>query len=549
MLPLDEKTHKLINIISMLTSAVFLIGYVILVIFTKSDAVFYSGIRFAIGFAVIVLLYGITFNDFYGSNSKVTLGGLFFLNSILMLFLIDFLGGPLTPFVFIAYLLFAAGFMFSTGFGIAIASAATFFLGISVFVHPGSVFQYTSILASFVLASAFFDYFGRRYREMLNQSRDLEKSNLDLSANKNKEEALLAGIADGVYVVDMDRNLTMFNDAAGEMTGWKDTEAIGIKCWTVMNLKNDTDESVCQKDCPAMAVWNTGENVLRDDTCFVKKRGNKKTQISSSYSPIKDKNDKLAGAICVFRDITDRKEVERQRNEFVSTASHELRTPITAMEGYIELIENQKICQIDDKAREYTTKARGTAKGMSNLVKNLLAVTKIEEGKIQSEVTKFGIHDLSAEVVEAMGPSAKGKGIDLKIVEAPNQKIKGEKAIGRSLNVMADREQIREVLYNLVENGLKFTPKGAVTISIAYDTDFATVCVADSGIGIPADGQKHLFEKFYRVDNTATREVGGTGLGLFITRSIVEMFGGSIWIESQVGKGTKFFFTIPRSLD
>lgn len=533
----------------MAAAAALLAIYVILVIFTKSNIVYYSGIRFAIGFSVILFLYGIAFNDFYGRNAKITLGGLFTLVSIIPLFLIDYLGGPLTPYIFLVYLALAIGFTFNTWYGVSIFVTGTFYLGLSYFIHPGAISGYAGILASFFVISGFFGYFGHRYREMLEQSHSLEKSNLDLSASQNKEDALLGSIADGVYVVDMERNLTMFNPAAGEMTGWKEEEAIGLKCWTVMNLKSDTDVSVCQKDCPAMAVWNTGENVMRDDTCFVKKRGSKKIQISSSYSPIKDKNGKLTGAICVFRDITAAKEVERLRNEFVSTASHELRTPITAMEGYMELIENEKICKIDDKAKEYITKARNTAAGMSNLVKNLLTVTKIEEGKIQTNITHFPIHDLATEVVEALGPSAKNKNLYLKIVEAPNQKIRGEKAVGRSLNVIADREQIREVLYNLVENGLKFTTEGGVSISVTYDTDFATVEIADTGMGIPAEGQKHLFEKFYRVDNTATREVGGTGLGLFITRSIVELFGGSIWIESQVGKGTKFYFTIPRSLD
>jgi signal transduction histidine kinase len=148
-----------------------------------------------------------------------------------------------------------------------------------------------------------------------------------------------------------------------------------------------------------------------------------------------------------------------------------------------------------------------------------------------------------------MQAAAQQRGLNLKLVESEKLSVKGEKAVGRSLNVVADREQIKEVLFNLIENGLKFTTEGGVSISIEYDKDFATVCVADTGMGIPADGQKHIFEKFYRYDNSATREVGGTGLGLFITRSIIEMFGGSIWLESQVNKGTKFFFTIPRSLD
>jgi signal transduction histidine kinase len=215
----------------------------------------------------------------------------------------------------------------------------------------------------------------------------------------------------------------------------------------------------------------------------------------------------------------------------------------------MELIENDKICKTDDKAKEYLEKARNTAQGMSNLVKNLLSVTKIEEGRVQTNVTKFSIHDLIAEVVESMQSAANQRNLYLKLVESPNQTIKGEKAIGRSLEVIADREQIKEVLFNLIENGLKFTTEGGVSLWINYDNDFATVCVSDSGMGIPADGQKHLFEKFYRVDNSATREVGGTGLGLFITRAIVELFGGKIWVESQVNKGTKFFFTIPRTLD
>ncbi len=549
MLPLTEKAHKLINIISVVASSLLLFGYIILAIFTKSNIVYYDGIKFFLGIAVITFLYGIIFTDFYSRNAKLTMSGLLFLDSLLPIFLIDYMGGPLTPFVFIFYILISMNFLFATGFGILITGVFLSYLGLSIFLHPGNLLAYTSVALSFLIAAIFFDYFGRKYRSLLTQSHDLENSNLDLTANQNKEDALLSSIADGVYVVDMDRNLTMFNAAAEEMTGWKDAEAIGLKCWNVMNLKNDTDVSVCQKDCPAMAVWNTGENVMRDDTCFVKKRGNKKIQISSSYSPIKDKNGKLTGAICVFRDITAGKEVERQRSEFVSTASHELRTPITAMEGYLELIENTKICSIDDKAQEYAEKARNVALGMSTLVKNLLAVTKIEEGKVQTNITNFSIHDLSSEVVEALGPNAKNRNLYLKIVEATNQKIVGEKAVGRSLNVTADREQIREVLFNLVENGLKFTQQGGVSLSITYDKDFATVCVADTGMGIPADGQKHIFEKFYRYDNSATREVGGTGLGLFITRSIVEMFGGSIWLESQTGKGTRFYFTIPRSLD
>ena len=236
------------------------------------------------------------------------------------------------------------------------------------------------------------------------------------------------------------------------------------------------------------------------------------------------------------------------RSEFVSTASHELRTPITAMSGYIELVMNNNVCKIDDKAREYLTKAFNTAGAMSVLIKNLLVVTKIEDRKIEYDIINFPLKGLAEEVIEVFKNRAAKENIELKFLASPNLTIKG-RAIGRSLDVRADKEQIREVLNNLVENAIKFTQNGSITISIDYDDDFAKVCVADTGVGIPEDGQKHLFEKFYQVDNSATRAVGGTGLGLYITRSIVEAFGGRIWVESAEGEGSKFYFTVPRSLD
>jgi PAS domain S-box-containing protein len=370
-----------------------------------------------------------------------------------------------------------------------------------------------------------------------------------LTANESKENTLLLSIADGVYMVDMERNLTIFNPTAEVMTGWVRKEAVGLKCWTVMNLKDEQDNSVCQKDCPALKAWRSSKNVIRDDTCFIRHRGSKSIQISSSYAPIRDSSGNYRGAICVFRDITQKKEIERSKIEFVSTASHELRTPVTALEGYISLAKNEKICQIDTKAKEYLEKAHQVALGMSDLIKNLLTITKMEEAEIPLNITNFSIHELAGEAVEALQQSAQDKGVYLKLNEVQSQEVRGETTIGRSLNVTADKEKVREVLYNLIENGLKFTQEGGVSISITYDKDFATVCVADTGIGISADGQQHIFEKFYRVDNTATRETRGTGLGLFITRSLIEVSGGQIWLESQGGKGTKFYFTLPRSID
>jgi PAS domain S-box-containing protein len=547
--PLEEKTNKIFAVTSTLIGLALVAAYFSVVVFTRLQIVYYQGLKVALAAAIIAVLFSPAYPKYAKEKPGLALGVLLLVNSLYFYVVVDYLGGPLSSYIFLIYLVIIISFFVDKKWGLISGAIGLSYITLYMFTHQTDIMSIATPAISIITISAMSYLVGEEYRRMISEKKSLESQNSNLTANQSKEEALLSSIADGVYVVDMDRNLTMFNTAAEDMTGWTQKEAVGLKCWTVMNLKNEQDISVCQKDCPALAVWNSGQNVMRNDTCFVKHRGKKSVQISSSYAPIKDASGRLTGAICVFRDITADKEVERERNEFISTASHELRTPITAMEGYMELIENEKICKIDDKAKEYVNKARGTATGMSNLVKNLLSVTKIEDGRVQTNIEKFSIHDLVADVVESMQQAAKNKGLYLKIVEATNQPVKGEKAVGRSLNVMADKEQIKEVLFNLIENGIKFTAEGGVSLSIAYDKDFATVSVSDTGMGIPADGQKHLFEKFYRVDNSATREVGGTGLGLFITRSIIEMLGGTIWVESQAGKGTKFFFTIPRSLD
>lgn len=401
-------------------------------------------------------------------------------------------------------------------------------------------------LFSLIFASLFFIFIGIRYRKNLIEKTKLGKYAETLSTDQSKDDAIFSNIGDGIYAVNTKRELILFNPQAEKITGWGAKDITGLPCKKILNLKNDQSISICEKSCPALEVWNTEKNVTRDDLCFLGK-GKSNIKLEGTYAPIKDMKGKVTGAICVFRDVTKKKEVERMQSEFVSTASHELRTPITAISGYIELVLNKNICKVDGKAEEYLNKAFQTAGAMSELVRNLLVVTRIEDRKLEYTVTNFSLKDLVKEVIEVFDKKTKEKNNTLKHSSSPNMAIKG-KVVERSLEVRADKEQIREVLNNLVENALKFTENGSVDISIEYDNDFAKVCVADTGVGIPTEAQKHLFEKFYQVDNTTTREVGGTGLGLYITRSIVEAFGGRIWIESTEGKGSKFFFTVPRAL-
>ncbi len=528
------------------------IGFLWLAVFSQNKIVMNDLIRITAGVSIFGI---ITFFFSFSLNRTEPRSNLLLQSSFVLayFFVILEMTGSTNSFYFpliYLFLILSAFYSIIVSTVILVATISYFFFS-ELYLKNQSIqnFFITNGSNLFALISVtFFSIFlGFRYRESIVEKNKLEKYTKSVSADRSKDEAIFSNIGDGIYAVNTKREMILFNPQAEKITGWKQKDVIGLPCKKIMNLKNDQSISVCEKDCPALAVWNTGENVVREDLCYPG-RGKSDIKLEGTYAPIKDMDGKVTGAICVFRDVTKKREVERMRSEFVSTASHELRTPITAMSGYIELALNDKVCKVDSKATEYLNKAFNTASAMSNLIKNLLVVTKIEDRKLEYTITNFALKDLAEEVIEVFQKKAKEKNTELKYDSNPDPTIKG-KVIGRSLDVHADREQIREVLNNLVENAIKFTKDGTIKISIDYDNDFAKVCVADSGVGIPENGQKHLFEKFYQVDNTATREVGGTGLGLYITRSIVEAFGGSIRVESVEGKGSKFFFTVPRSLD
>lgn len=502
--------------------------------------------------AVVGFIYYFVYKRIAEKNSIQANYGLFVTNFLYAVLAIHVTGGIGSPVLFAFYFLIAISYFVSTWYGIAASLFSVSYLFFDIFINGKESFIANPLslwpqVIPLTLISVPFFFIGLSYRKSATKTKGLIGMTERLSTDKNLEEAIFTSITDGIYAVDNERNIILFNKAAEEMTDMDTKSAMGLKCWTVMKLKNtEKTVSVCEKSCPMLASWNQDEGIARDDLCIAK-RGKNNLQISGAYSSIKDLNGKITGGVCIFRDVTKRKEVERLRTEFVSTASHELRTPITALEGYIDLASNKKISKIDEKAKEYLDKAHETVLNMSSLVKNLLSVTRIDEGRIEKHIENFSIAELIETTVFELKRMADKKSIDLRFKKTSTGE-KGKKALARAVNVAADKSMVKEVLNNLIENGIKFTKKGDVTISVSFDKEFATIAVEDTGAGIPKTEVKHLFQKFYQIDNSATREVGGTGLGLYITRSILEELGGTIWVESKIEKGTTFFFTLPRAL-
>jgi PAS domain S-box-containing protein len=235
----------------------------------------------------------------------------------------------------------------------------------------------------------------------------------------------------------------------------------------------------------------------------------------------------------IARDISERKEVDRLKGEFVSMVSHELRTPLTSIRGALGLLAGGRLEDSPEKRQRMLDLAAANTDRLIRLINNILDVERINSNAATFEQAECSARDLVGQVVETITPLAERAGMILQ--------TNAEEAC-----LWADPDRMAQTLTNLIDNAIKFSPAGsAIEVSVAADDAFATFSVRDHGRGIPADKLASVFDRFQQVDASDSREKGGSGLGLAISRGIVQQHGGKIWVESTLGEGTTFFFTIP----
>jgi signal transduction histidine kinase len=229
-------------------------------------------------------------------------------------------------------------------------------------------------------------------------------------------------------------------------------------------------------------------------------------------------------------------ELDRMKSEFLSVASHELNSPMSIIKGYLHMILWEGFGKVDKNARTYLEKVYMKTDQLAKLVADLLNVSRIEQGRIQLDIKPVDIQPILKDICEDHAIKAKEKGLTFTYHES-KQPLP---------NVLSDADKFKEILQNLLSNAIKFTKTGGVEVSVGQKDGFVKVSVKDTGVGIPKEAQEHIFEKFYRVDNSWVREVGGTGLGLYIVREYLKLMNGKIWFESEgEDKGTTFYFALP----
>jgi signal transduction histidine kinase len=317
-----------------------------------------------------------------------------------------------------------------------------------------------------------------------------------------------------------------------------------------MKLVNDKGEPYSVNDNPFNQIFKLRQPI-RDNEAFLMNHSANQVPISLNISPLLDNNQQVMGAVAVFRDVSQERAEEQQRADFISTASHEMRTPVAAIEGYLSLSLNSKVSTIDHRARDYLEKAHASTQQLGQLFQDLLTSAKAEDGRLTSHPEVLELGGVLEQLTNDLRFAAEKKGLFMEFTVGSGTinasgNTGGERTIRPLYYVYADAGRLREVITNLFDNAIKYTPEGKISIGLTGNDNVVQCHVRDTGPGIPAENLPHLFQKFYRVDNSSTRTVGGTGLGLFICRKIIELYNGRIWVESELGKGSTFYINLPR---
>ncbi|HXN07667.1 MAG TPA: ATP-binding protein, partial [Nitrospiria bacterium] len=354
------------------------------------------------------------------------------------------------------------------------------------------------------------------------RTEDLEKAVLEVDAEKRKTEEIIQKITDGVMVAGMSGDLLLINEAAGRLLGLKDQS----------NLQNLQELGHIQGFISAFenpAVASVRELTIGDP------RAKDSLILRMTVVPLKINEGTIAGSVAVFHDITRYKEVDRLKSEFVSLVSHELRTPLTSIKGYLDNMRDGIAGVLNDKQAEYLGRMSKNTERLVRLINDLLDISKIESGGMRLYPENISLRKLAEEVVKELRPMADEKGEELILSPADTEG-----------NCIADRDKVEQVLINLLDNAIKFTPAGGkILVSVRNGENGYLVSVRDSGPGISPGERERIFERFYRAREGGDSPAKGSGLGLFIARSLVELHGGRLWMNSAGATGSEFSFFLP----
>ena len=361
--------------------------------------------------------------------------------------------------------------------------------------------------------------------------RERERSLRDISTEKSKIITIINSMGDGVLVCDQDGSVVLTNPAANRVLQISEDAIAGHpvsgsmlppELSSTIQESLGVEERVYRSVSQELNVGPSGQIFLRAHT-----------------APVRNDLGQIMGTVTVLQDISTLKELDKMKSEFIAMVAHELRAPIATVEQQLTAILNKTVGDLTESQEQLLSRAKERARGVLTLIKDLLDLSRIEAGKMVQYKEPLALQEVVQKVIDFMKIEAERKRIDLRFTPAA----------GTSL-VCADRNNMEEVFTNLISNAIKYTPEqGRVSVTLGEEGGFVKATVSDTGIGIQKEDLLQIFDKFFRVKSPETRQIIGTGLGLYIVKSIVDAHLGAIAVESEVGRGTTFTVSFPKEVN
>ncbi len=364
----------------------------------------------------------------------------------------------------------------------------------------------------------------RRVDERTNELRDATR----------RSELLLSSVGEGIYGVDPAGFVTFVNPAGASTLGLTPEELVGKQAHGTFHAVRDDGTPFPLEECYITEAIRDGTVTLAEGDSYLRANGTR-FPVEVTATPLA-RDDVVQGAVVVFRDVTQRLEVDRMKSEFVSMVSHELRTPLTSIRGSLGLLAGGALGPLPAPAIRLVDVALESCARLTRLINDILDIERIESGTMPMEIAD---HDAAA-LIDAATSQLQliATQVDVELVVSHADGV-----------VFADADRAVQTLINLVDNAIKFSPRQTIVdVSSSVQGDLVEFCIRDHGRGIPYDKLDSIFSRFEQVDSSDAREKGGSGLGLAISRSVVERLGGRIWAESTEGNGATFRFTLPRAV-
>jgi PAS domain S-box-containing protein len=363
---------------------------------------------------------------------------------------------------------------------------------------------------------------------------ELVLRNRDLIKAKAEHDAILENIGDGVIGVNTKGEVAYVNSQVEKLTGWKKEELLGKYIVHTIRLEDEKGQEIPIEKVPIRLAMFDNRKVVSSEYYYVRKDGSR-FAVAITATPVVLFESQQVGGVNVFRDVSKERDVDRMKTEFISLASHQLRTPLSAMKWFSELLLDGTSGELTDEQKEIVENIYNSNERMIELVNSLLNISRIESGRIIIEPVLTDLGNLVKEVIVELKPKIDKKKHNVAL-----------SLHGSLPKVNIDPKLVRHVYMNLLTNAVKYTQDGGdIVVIISKSGNEIISQVSDNGYGIPLEQQEKVFSKFFRAENIVKIETDGTGLGLYLTKAIVDSSGGKIWFESQPGKGTTFWFILP----